>query len=129
MLAVLLTEIPANALRAFPEFFQNFFRKVPAVLGVWPKEHSLWLMMIASFWPKEVAPALGVGCVVVIPHWRRLVFPCLSRGSLQLPCGTMLHEVTPHLKTLYSVPEGDDDHDYDHACPHEELYTYNAGLQ
>ena len=42
--AVLSREIPGNALRAFPgvfpEFFRNFFRKVPAVLGVWPnKEH------------------------------------------------------------------------------------------
>ena len=39
--AVLSREIPGNALRAFPEeipeFFRNFFRKVPAVLGVWPK--------------------------------------------------------------------------------------------
>ena len=38
--AVLAREIPGNALRAFPEeipeSFRNFFRKVPAVLGVWP---------------------------------------------------------------------------------------------
>ena len=38
---VLSTGIPGKALRAFPEFFRNFFRKVPAVLGVWP-------MMVAS---------------------------------------------------------------------------------
>ena len=36
--AVLSREIPGNALRAFPEFFRNFFRKVPAVLGVWPTD-------------------------------------------------------------------------------------------
>ena len=39
--AVLSRAIPGNALRAFPEeipeFFRNFFRKVPAVLGVWPR--------------------------------------------------------------------------------------------
>ena len=34
--AVLSREIPGNALRAFPGSFRNFFRKVPAVLGVWP---------------------------------------------------------------------------------------------
>ena len=34
--AVLSTGIPGNALRAFPEFFRNFFREAPAVLGVWP---------------------------------------------------------------------------------------------
>ena len=34
--AVLSRGIPGKALRAFPEFFRNFFRKVPAVLGVWP---------------------------------------------------------------------------------------------
>ena len=36
--AVLSTGIPGNALRAFPGSFRNFFRKVPAVLGVWPIE-------------------------------------------------------------------------------------------
>ena len=34
--AVLSRKIPGNALRAFPGSFRNFFRKVPAVLGVWP---------------------------------------------------------------------------------------------
>ena len=38
--AVLSRKIPGNALRAFPgsfrNFFRSFFRKVPAVLGVWP---------------------------------------------------------------------------------------------
>ena len=38
--AVLSREIPGIALRAFPGSFRNFsgifFRKVPAVLGVWP---------------------------------------------------------------------------------------------
>ena len=34
--AVLSREIPGKALRAFPGSFRNFFRKVPAVLGVWP---------------------------------------------------------------------------------------------
>ena len=33
-------QMPGNALRAFPgsfqNFFRNFFRKVPAVLRVWP---------------------------------------------------------------------------------------------
>ena len=39
--AVLSRGIPGEALRAFPEeipeFFRNFFRKVPAVLRVWPR--------------------------------------------------------------------------------------------
>ena len=36
--AVLLRGIPGNALVSgvFPDFFRNFFRKVRAVLGVWP---------------------------------------------------------------------------------------------
>ena len=34
--AVLSRGIPGSALRAFPGFFRNFLRKVPAVLGVWP---------------------------------------------------------------------------------------------
>ena len=34
--AVLLRGIPGKARRAFPGFFRNFFRKVPAVLGVCP---------------------------------------------------------------------------------------------
>ena len=34
--AVLSREIPGKALRALPGFLRNFFRKVPAVLGVWP---------------------------------------------------------------------------------------------
>ena len=25
----------------FPEFFRNFFRKVPAVLGVWPRTSAI----------------------------------------------------------------------------------------
>ena len=31
----------------FPEFFRNFFRKVPAVLGVWPIEK----MLVLNSWP------------------------------------------------------------------------------
>ena len=38
--AVLSTGIPGNALRAFPGSFRNFFRKVPAVLGVRPIKGS-----------------------------------------------------------------------------------------
>ena len=51
--AVLSREIPGNALRAFPEeipeIFRNFFRKVPAVLGVWPRK-VLWRVLRWVLW-------------------------------------------------------------------------------
>ena len=52
--AVLSREIPGNALRAFPGSlwsFRNFFRKVPAVLGVWPRNARLFIILfVRNFW-------------------------------------------------------------------------------
>ena len=54
--AVLLRRIPGKVLRAFPavfpEFFRNFFRKVPAVLGVWPNCED-YSMGAEQTWSRE----------------------------------------------------------------------------
>ena len=47
--AVLSRGIPGNALRAFPEFFWIFVRKVPSVLGVWPTLEFIENMLLSIF--------------------------------------------------------------------------------
>ena len=49
----------------FPEFFQNFFRKVPAVLGVWPTQNSAMCDTRAAILPKAAVKPMLVPFVVV----------------------------------------------------------------
>ena len=43
----------------FPEFFRNFFRKVPAVLGVWPRECLRSALCESSEHSQIEGPTLG----------------------------------------------------------------------
>ena len=76
--AVLSRGIPGNALRAFPESFRNFFRKVPAVLGVRPNsvarrdDFGNWSNMVSESTASntEVSEVLGPHQVPGTEIWR-----------------------------------------------------------
>ena len=91
--AVLSRRIPGNALRAFLGSFRNFFRKVPAVLGVWPRKEApfcfrVFPILSAEFKPvTHMSKSVACACQSVIMH-KKIVsdhFLCL------LPIVAIIH--------------------------------------